>query len=272
VFAHFIQIRFADKNFYCLLTCGFLQQFTSAYLSVKWVINSLIFLLKSLFFLFNFFIIIFHMWNLSWLNISALTLVWQAQQQQQQQYHHVSVIQICVSELTTCRVLVLYNAYIAVFILADTDVNSVLKVDQQQLALYAHFSQTMVILTLLSDNILFVQIYHLQQIRTHQLLYINAILIQSQSMLISDSCTDCQKCSMTLFLKCHHTSKHFSEVLWQLQVTWSCCSLLCTQQWCTHCHQMMRTTTVQWEEHIAKLRQIALILLLMKTVIIDLNL
>jgi len=36
-------------------------------------------------FFFNFFINIFCMWNLSWLNMSALTLVQQAQQQQQQQ-------------------------------------------------------------------------------------------------------------------------------------------------------------------------------------------
>ncbi len=36
-------------------------------------------------FFFNFFINIFCMWNLSWLNMSALTLIQQAQQQQQQQ-------------------------------------------------------------------------------------------------------------------------------------------------------------------------------------------
>jgi len=61
----------------------------------------------------------------------------------------------------------------------------------------------MIILALLSDNVLFVQIYiTLQQMRIHQSLYINVILIQSQDMLISDSCTNCQKHSMTLFLKC----------------------------------------------------------------------
>jgi len=86
----------------------------------------------------------------------------------------------------------LYNAYVAALTLADADVNSVLKVDQQQLALYVHSSQTVIILTLLSDNILFVQIcITLQQMRTHQLLYINVILIQSQDVLISDNCTDC---------------------------------------------------------------------------------
>jgi len=58
----------------------------------------------------------------------------------------------------------------------------------------------MVILTLFSDNISFIQIcITLQQVRTHQLSYINAILIQSWGVLISDSCTDCQKYSMTLF-------------------------------------------------------------------------
>jgi len=82
----------------------------------------------------------------------------------------------------------LYNAYVVALVLTDTDVNFVLEVDQQQLALYTHFLQTMVILALLNDNVLFVQIcITLQQMRTHQLLYINVILIQSQGMLISDS-------------------------------------------------------------------------------------
>jgi len=82
----------------------------------------------------------------------------------------------------------LYNTYVVAFVFADTDVNSVLEVDQQQLALYAHFSQTMVILALLNNNVLFVQIcITLQQMRIYQLLYINAILIQSQNVLISDS-------------------------------------------------------------------------------------
>ncbi len=71
-------------------------------------------------------------------------------------YHHVNVIQVCVSELTTYRVLILYNAYITALICVNTDVNSVLEIDQQQLALYIHFSQTMIILALSDDNILFV--------------------------------------------------------------------------------------------------------------------
>jgi len=71
--------------------------------------------------------------------------------------HHVSVVQVCVSELTTYRILILYNAYVAAFAFADADVNSVLFVHQQQLACYVHFSQTMIILTLLSVNVLFVQ-------------------------------------------------------------------------------------------------------------------
>jgi hypothetical protein len=46
--------------------------------------------------------------------------------------------------------------HVVAFALVNTDVNSVLEVDQQQLALYAHFFQTMVIFTLLDDNVLFV--------------------------------------------------------------------------------------------------------------------
>ena len=187
--------------------------------------------------------------------------------------HHVSVVQVCVSELTTCRALILYNAYVAVLILADTDVNSVFFVDQQQLAWYTHFSQTMVILVLLSVNILFVQqCITSDQMRTHQLLYINVILIQSQNVLISVSCTDCQKCNMTLFLKCCCTSKHFDE-----------CYSNC--KWCDHTvHYSVwsnnvlivildnkNNNSVNENECIARSRQIVLTLLLTETIIIDLK-
>jgi len=73
---------------------------------------------------------------------------------------------------------------------ADDD--SVLFVDQQQLTQYAHFSQTMIILALPDVNVLFVQLcITLNQVRTHQLSYINVILIQSQDVLISVSCINC---------------------------------------------------------------------------------
>ncbi len=136
--------------------------------------------------------------------------------------NNVSVIWVCISKLTAHRALILYNAYVAVLTLADVDVDSVLFVDQQQLTQYTHFSQTRVIIALLSVNILFVQqCITLNQIRTHHLLYINAILIQSQDVLISVSCINCQTHSMTLFLKCCCMSKHFNE----------CCS---NCKWCDH--------------------------------------
>jgi len=92
--------------------------------------------------------------------------------------NNVSVIQIHVSELTAHRAFVLYDTYVAALVLAAANDNSVLFVDQQQLTQYAHFSQTMVILMLLNVNVLFVQLcITLNQIRTHQLLYINVILI-----------------------------------------------------------------------------------------------
>ncbi len=163
-------------------------------------------------FFFNFFINTFCMWNLSWLNMSALTLIWQAQQQQQQQQQQCNVVQICVLKLTAHRALVLYDAYVAVLTLITVDDDSVLFVDQQQLVQYTHFSQTMVILALLSVNVLFVQLcITLNQVRTHWLSYINVILIQSWDVLVSVDCINCQTHSMTLFLKCHHTSEHFSE-------------------------------------------------------------
>jgi len=84
--------------------------------------------------------------------------------------NNVSVVQICVSELTAHRVLILYNAYVAALTLVAANEDSILFVDQQQLTQYTHFSQTRGILTLLSVNVLFIQLcIMLNQIRTHQL-------------------------------------------------------------------------------------------------------
>jgi len=92
--------------------------------------------------------------------------------------NNVSVIQICVSKLTAHRALILYDVYVVILTLVAAADDSVLFVDQQQLILYAHSFQTMVILMLFDVNVLFVQLYiTLTQIRTHQLLYINVILI-----------------------------------------------------------------------------------------------
>jgi hypothetical protein len=69
--------------------------------------------------------------------------------------NNVSVIQICISELTAHRVLILYNACCHPHP-AAADEDSVLFVGQQQLTQYTHFSQIRGILTLLSVNVLFV--------------------------------------------------------------------------------------------------------------------
>jgi len=106
--------------------------------------------------------------------------------------NNVSVVQVCISMLTAHRALILYNAYVAALTLVAADEDSVLFVDQQQLTQYTHFSQTRDILMLSDVNVLFIQLHILSnQVRTHQLLYINAILIQSQSVLISAGCTNC---------------------------------------------------------------------------------
>jgi len=115
-------------------------------------------------------------------------------------------------KLTAHRALILYNTYVVTFTLAAADEDSVLFVDQQQVTQYTYFSQTRGILMLLNVNVLFVKLHILlNQVRTHQPSYINAILIQSQDVLISAGCTNCQTHSMTLFLKCHCTSEHFDE-------------------------------------------------------------
>jgi len=248
--------------------CNFLQQFTWAYSSVKWVINSLISCTISLFLssltssLTSFVCEIFLDWICQhWLSYNKLS--------SNNNNNNVSVVQICVSELTAHRVLILYDAYVVTLTLVTVDDNSVLFVDQQQLTWYAHLSQTMIILMLLNVNVLFVQLcITLNQMRTHQLSYINAILIQSQSVLISVSYTNCQKCGMTLFSKCHCTSEHFDK----------CCS---NCKWCDHtAHCFIHNNdvlivilndenddNVNESEHAAQSRQITL-MLLMRTVVI----
>jgi len=82
--------------------------------------------------------------------------------------NNVSVVQVCISELTAHRALILYNVYVAVLTLVTVNVDSVLFVDQQQLASYAHFSQTRGILALPSVNVLFIQLcITSDQVRTH---------------------------------------------------------------------------------------------------------
>ncbi len=132
----------------------------------------------------------------------------------------------------------------------------------------------MVILALSDDNVLFVQnCITLTQMRTHQLLYINVILIQSQSMLVSVSCANCQKYSMTLFLKCHCMSKHFDECCDNCK--WhdhTACCFVCNNDVLIIISNDENNNSINEGEHIAKLRWIASALLSAETVIIDLNL
>ncbi len=165
------------KFFHCL--CGFLWQFTWAYLSVKWVINpftshtTFLFLSSSTSSLTPFVCEIFFDWICQhWLSYDKLS--------SNNNSNNVSVVQICVSELTAHRVLILYDTYVAVLVLVAANDDSVLFVDQQQLTQYTHFFQTIIILMLSDVNVLFVQLcITLNQMRTHQPLYINVILIQS---------------------------------------------------------------------------------------------
>jgi len=62
-------------------------------------------------------------------------------------------------KLTAHRALILYNTYVVALVFVTVDVDSVLFVDQQQLAQYAHFSQTRAILVLPGVNVLFVRLY-----------------------------------------------------------------------------------------------------------------
>ncbi len=125
------------KFFHCLR--GFLQQFTWAYLSVKWVINPLtshmtfLFLSSSTSSLITFVCETFLDWICQhWLSYNKLS-------SNNINNNNVSVIQVRVSKLTAHRALILYNAYVVVLVLVAADEDSVLFVGQQQLTQYTHF-------------------------------------------------------------------------------------------------------------------------------------
>jgi len=259
------------KFFQCLR--GFIWQFTWAYLSVKWVINPLtshttfLFLSSSTSSLTTFVCEIFLDWICQhWLLYNKLS-----SNNINNNNNNVSVIQVHVSKLTAHRALILYNVYVVTLTLAAVDVDSVLFVDQQQLAQYTHSFQTRVILMLLSVNVLFVQLHiTLNQMRTHQLLYINVILIQSQSVLVSADCVNCQTCGMALFLKCCHTSEHFDECCsnckWHDHAC--CCSVCNNDVLIVISDNENNNNDVNENEPAAQSRRIALTLLLMRTVVI----
>jgi len=185
--------------------------------------------------------------------------------------NYVSVIQICFLNLTAHKALVLYqHALIAV----TNNANSVLLISAQQLRVFVHSLQIIVIFTFFNHNVLFVQRWILrQQILSHQPLYINAILIQRSDVLISDNCTNCQKHDIMLFLECHYISKHFRR-----------CYSNC--KWCDHaaCYFIHNNNVVivisndnndndeaDESEQVSQQQQIASALLLMKVVVINLN-
>jgi len=161
--------------------------------------------------------------------------------------------------------------YVAVLALASVNVDSVLFVDQQQLVQYAHFSQTRVILVLLNVNVLFVRLcITSNQMRTHQLLYINAILIQSQGVLISAGCLNCQTHGMMLFLKCRCTSEHFDECCsnckWRDHM---CCCFICNNDvLIVISNDKNNNNDVNESEPAAQSRRITSALLLMRVVVI----
>ncbi len=222
-------------------------------------------------FFFNFFIHNFCMWNLSWLICQHWLLYNKLSSNNINNNNNVSVIQVCVSELTAHRVLILYDVYVTALTLVTVDVDSVLFIDQQQLAQYTHFSQTRVILMLSDVNVLFVQLHiTLNQVRTHWLLYINAILIQSQNVLVSADCANCQTHSMTLFLKCCCMSEHFSECCsnckWRDHAC--CCSVCNNDILIVISDDENNNNNVNEGEPAAQLRRITSTPLLMRAVII----
>jgi len=222
-------------------------------------------------FFFNFFIHNFCMWNLSWLICQHWLSYNKLSSNNINNNNNVSVIQICVSELTAHRALILYDAYVAALVLVTVDVDLVLFVDQQQLTQYTHFSQTRVILMLLSVNVLFVWLcITLNQMRTHQLSYINAILIQNQSVLVFADCANCQTHDMMFFLKCHCMSEHFSECCsnckWH---DYACCCSVCNNDvLIVISNNENNNNNVNESEPAAQSRRIASALLSVRTVII----
>ena len=221
---------------------------------------------------FNPFITISYMWKFSLIDTFQHWLLYNTfSSNNSSNNNYVSVVQICFSDLTACRTLILYQCVLTA---AANDANSVLLINVQQLCVFVHSSQIIVIFAFSDCDVLFVQRQILrQQVLSHQSLYINAILIQRSDVLISDSCTDCQKCSMVLFSECCCTLKHFDK----------CCD---NCKWCDHAaHCFIHNNDVlivilnnennnstDESEHVAKLRWIALILLSAEAVVINLDL
>jgi len=264
-----IWVRFADEKKFSLLAWFFLTIHLS--LPVSEVSYKPLTSHMTFSFFFNFFIYNFCMWNLSWLICQHWLLYNKLSSNNINNNNNVSVVQVWVSELTAHRALILYNAYVAVLTLVPVDVNSVLFIDQQQLIQYTHFSQTRVILVLLSVNVLFVRLHITSnQVRTHQSSYINAILIQSQNVLISVGCLNCQAHSMTLFLKCHHTSEHFNECCnnckWQDHMC--CCSACNNDVLIVILNDENNNNDVNESEPATQLRRITSALLSVRVVVI----
>jgi len=221
---------------------------------------------------FNLFITISHMWKFSSVNTFQHWLLYDTfSSNNSSNNNYVSVVQICFSDLTACRTFVLYQHTL---IAAANDANSVLLINAQQLRAFIHSFQIIVILALFDHDVFFVQRWILrQQVLSHQSLYINEILIQRSDVLISDSCTDCQKHSMMLFLKCCHMSEHFKR-----------CYSNC--KWCDHAaHCFIHNNDVvivisddnddndevNESKQVSQQQQIASALLLTEVVVINLN-
>jgi hypothetical protein len=155
--------------------------------------------------------------------------------------------------------LILYNVYIAALLLWLLMKIQFSLLISNSSSVHSLFSDRN-ILTLLSVNVLFIQLCILSdQVRTHWLLYINAILIQSQGVLISVDCINCQTHSMTLFW---NVIVH-QNILMNVAVTVSDMTTLLTvlYAWCSHCHlRWWEQQQCQWEWVCCSVRRITSVL------------
>jgi hypothetical protein len=136
-------------------------------------------------------------------------------------YHHVNVIQVCVSKLTTCRALVLYNAYIVV--LSVWTLMSILfsrLINSSLLCMLTSLRQWLFLLCSMITFCLYKTVSHHSRWE---------LISCYTSMQFWFRVRTCWFLTVVLtvrnmiwhFLKCHHTSKHFNE----------CCS---NCKWCDH--------------------------------------
>ena len=104
--------------------------------------------------------------------------------------------------------------YQAVIVTAQSDQNSIFCVSENQLCSLIHNKLDHAVLQLLEQDVAFIHdALASHQLQSHQLSYINAVLIQSQNQLVISACKKYQNdARFRLFSECQKLSEYFKNV------------------------------------------------------------